>query len=662
MLYSLDDRMKIANAWENFISNGTIDPAHVRKVILQSWLRSKKYNVNPISIDKPILSEKALQQRIERRKAVINIAHPYLQNLYRFVQGSGFYLIFADEQGYLLELLGDPDTIERGKKTKLVLGANRCETTTGTNAIGTCLAIDQPIQIYGEEHYFKEHHSWTCSAAPIHDPSGNLLGCIDITGPRDKVHAHTLGMIVAAVDGIEKQMQMENTYNMISIVNNQLHATLESMSVGIILIDNEGIITQANDLAVSMLGSKDKEIIGISFTQFITYEKNSPNILQLNENIYDHEIHLTLPNNTLLNCTLSATLVKDRHGVKTGLVITLKEIKFVHKLINRMTGSQAQFTFDSIIGNSKPLEESIRLAKIAAQSPSNVLLLGESGTGKELFAQAIHNMSNRSDGPFIAINCGALPRGLIESELFGYEGGAFTGSKKEGHPGKFELANGGTIFLDEIGDMPIDIQVTLLRVLQNREVLRIGGKHAKKIDVRIIAATHKNLEEAVYNKSFRSDLYYRLNVFSIQIPPLKHRKQDIPLLADYFLIKSNMRIHKQVIGFTDEVYGLLTSYTWPGNVRELENTIERAVNVAQNKYVTLADLPPHLNKDFVNTPIASPTPSPVSSMQILEREAIIQALQETQGNVKKAAEILSIARRTLYRKLEKFSIDIDTYR
>lgn len=223
------------------------------------------------------------------------------------------------------------------------------------------------------------------------------------------------------------------------------------------------------------------------------------------------------------------------------------------------------------------MKAALRLGQIAAQTPSNVLITGESGTGKELFAQAIHNASDRRNGPFVAINCGALPKSLIESELFGYEGGTFTGARREGCAGKFELANGGTIFLDEIGDMPFDVQVALLRVLQSHEVSRLGSSKTIKVDVRVISATNKDLLAAIDNNQFRSDLYYRLNVFGIAIPPLRERAGDVRLLADYFLQKYTSFSGHCLSGFTEAAYALLEEYEWRGNIRELENAVERAV-------------------------------------------------------------------------------------
>ncbi|MDD3315763.1 MAG: sigma 54-interacting transcriptional regulator, partial [Syntrophaceticus sp.] len=281
-------------------------------------------------------------------------------------------------------------------------------------------------------------------------------------------------------------------------------------------------------------------------------------------------------------------------------------------------------------------------------------LTGESGTGKDLMARAIHEASDRSQGPFIAINCGALPQGLVESELFGFEGGAFTDSMKEGNPGKFELADGGTIYLDEIGEMPLDVQVALLRVIQEKYITRIGGNKPKQIDIRIIAATNKNLEEEVLNKRFRRDLYYRLNVISICMPSLSERSEDLGLLIDDILERLKWQTGKTDLFIDEDAMHLLKAYHWPGNIRELENVLDRAVCVCDGQTITPRELPNCLLQNEVQL-----APD-LTLMKQNEIVVIMDVLAETKGNVKQTAERLGIARSTIYRKLKKYGISIET--
>ncbi len=315
----------------------------------------------------------------------------------------------------------------------------------------------------------------------------------------------------------------------------------------------------------------------------------------------------------------------------------------------------AKYSWDTIVGNSEKIQEAKYMAKKAAQTNSNVLLLGESGTGKELFAHAIHNGSGRSYFPFVKVNCAAIPSELLESELFGYEGGAFTGARKQGKIGKFELASGGSIFLDEIGDMPMNMQAKLLRVLQEKEIERIGSNKTQKVDIRVIAATNKDLRKMVDEKKFREDLFYRLNVMTIEIPPLRERYGDIKSLANLLLKKISNQLGKYVCKIDKRTMEYLESHTWPGNVRELENVLERAINLADSDTILPVYLPSYLtqtNKAIINGPIKSLK----YIIEDVEKEAIIRSLEYTKGNKLKSAKILGISRSSLYTKIEKYGI------
>ena len=291
----------------------------------------------------------------------------------------------------------------------------------------------------------------------------------------------------------------------------------------------------------------------------------------------------------------SAVILHDRGGNIIGVIDTFRQVDKVHTMIARMTGAKAKFTFADIIGQDPGFLEATNLSRMAAQSRANVLIEGESGTGKEMFAHAIHHASDRNAGPLIIVNCSALPRSLVESELFGYESGSFTGARKEGFAGKFEQANMGTLFLDEIGELPLDMQAKLLRVLQDRTFSRIGGNKTITVDIRIIAATNKNLLAEIRNGNFREDLYYRLNVVNIHCPSLREKSGDIHLLATHFAQKSAAYYGKPVYEIDPEVLRLFREYAWPGNVRELENTLERAMIVAKSHRITPADLPPQIS-------------------------------------------------------------------
>jgi len=311
---------------------------------------------------------------------------------------------------------------------------------------------------------------------------------------------------------------------------------------------------------------------------------------------------------------------------------------------------EERYQFENIIAKSSKMRQVIEVIKVVAKSNATVLITGESGTGKELIAQAVHSQSYRKDKPFVAVSCAALPESLLESELFGHEKGAFTGAYAQ-RKGKFEAANRGTLFMDEIGEMSANIQVHLLRVLEEKEFTRVGGNELIKVDVRVISATNKDMKKAVANGQFREDLYYRLNVVPIELPPLRERAEDIPLLTQHFLKKFAVENQKEIIGFSPEATDFLLKYKWPGNVRELENAIERAVILAKNPYIEATDLTQE------NRLMAHSVP-PGRSLKEIERERVLNVLNETGGNRSETARILGISRATLYNKIREYELSV----
>ncbi|MDR1572014.1 MAG: sigma-54-dependent Fis family transcriptional regulator [Clostridiales Family XIII bacterium] len=680
--FSEQYRARVKAAWERFIAFEPYDYSAVRPEIYASWQRSRDSGVDPLHAKALILNADDIARRIDESKSMIGTVRSYMDRLYSIVKGSGFYLMLCDREGVILDMTGDEDIIsEACESSNLVVGANRSEGFAGTNAIGACLALDSPIQVWGDEHYLVPHKKYACSAGPIHAPSGELIGCLNLTGLDSRVHAHTLGMVLCAVDGISKELEIRAAYNDIETMSAQRNIILDSVSVGFIMLDRDDRIVHANSKAHGML-ELPRDAVGKDFFDYFTVNDPKPNPFRfsgMDRPTANAETNFYARGSGLPPVKLNMSVnFSEKRGNKS-IVVRLEETKHIHRLVNKVSGFKAFFTFDSMVGSSAALRQMLEFSRRAAKSSSNILILGESGSGKELVAQAIHNSSNYAAGPFVAINCGALPKGLIESELFGYEGGSFTGANKDGNPGKFELADGGTIFLDEVGDMPLDVQATLLRVIQTREVVRIGAKYSKKINVRIIAATHRDLRDSVENKTFREDLYYRLNVLIINVPPLRDRDDDVCGLADYFLgQKTNPRGERQSLH--PEVYPLLRAYAWPGNVRELENAIERAMNIVDGPTIRPEHLPAHISGRAEGGWRAG-QPAPAQDAAVWPGAArdgdgggsplnlrsngyymILSSLEKTGGNVKRAAELLGISRRTLYRKMDKFEIDYSGYR
>ncbi len=664
-------RHKLDEAWERFIAydNG-FDYSFIRPFIFESWQRSRSHNVNPRGRLTFILPQDEIEKRLKENSLLIEVARPYMERLYSVVEGSGYYLLLSDRDGYVLDLIGDQEIIEQGKESFLVVGAHRAESVAGTNAIGTCLEMKNPVQIWAGEHFIDRHKFFSCSCAPIFGQTNEVIGCLNITGQYTQVHSHTLGMVLSSVDGISKQIALRQAYDEIESLSLERNSVLESVSSGLILLDEEDRVVQLNGSARRMLHLVNENPIGFPLDNFISSEDQELplHFCRLQSEYNNEEITFQFSNGHLPpeKFRITTKFVGDAKPTHST-VIRLEESRYINTLVNKVSGFKASFTFESIIGSSPATKTLIAVSQRAARSSSNVLIIGESGTGKELVAQSIHNASSYASGPFVAINCAALPKGLIESELFGYEKGSFTGANKEGNPGKFELADGGTIFLDEIGDMPLDVQASLLRVIQSKEITRIGGKRPKKIDVRIIAATNKNLIDSVAEKIFRQDLYYRLNVLFIQVPPLRDRENDIIELAHHFTKILNSP-HQLPLDLSEEVHPVLLKHRWPGNIRELENVIERAINITEDGIIRANHLP-----DYIRTsgnPLHAPATETLADnweatdldYESNGRLLILASLEKTRGNVKLAAEVLGISRRTLYRKMEKYQIDYSEYR
>ena len=436
--------------------------------------------------------------------------------------------------------------------------------------------------------------------------------------------------------------------------------------LGLIFISPEKKIDFINKKAESFLHRKSKSVETIDVFSFF------PQLNELINNSFskknDQKDRLvTSLNGNKYNLDICPI---NNGDIFKGWLLILKDLKEIISTVNKYSNQEAAYTFDDIIGESPQLKKVLRDAELISKSPSTVLITGESGCGKELLAQSIHNASNVSNGPFIALNCGAIPKTLIESELFGYEEASFTGSKKGGKPGKFELADGGTIFLDEICEMPIEMQVTLLRVIQEGVKTRIGRKTKIPINVRIIAATNKNLKEEIKKGTFREDLYYRLNVMPLHLPPLKDRLGDVPILINYFLNIKSQKLHKGIPNINQKLYKKMISYCWPGNIRELENCVENIVNLnGSTSYEINFDECHCLKTDNLGNPInpnsldlpESYNENSIKPLIILEKEAIEKALCTFDGNITKASNALGISRNALYNKIKRYGINKYNY-
>jgi len=625
-----------------------------RRIIALSWERCRQHGLEP--------NEGCLKTHprhrvtmFGERQRLLEIASPFMKTIYYAINEYRFVLMLTDEEGILLDYRHDALSEKALEDMNFHIGVSMAEKHVGTNGVGTAIASDGPIMVYGDEHYCTAARSWASFGVPIHNECGEIIGCIGCSENKDYFHAHTLGMLMASAKAIEERFKLENAMQDIDLHSKLLGNILNSISDGLIYFSTDGTIREINNIAQEMLGRVDTS----ELSMLDVFNKDISKLMSAADScIVDEEMNISAKRG-VLRCFVTVTPVRSNQGELIGVVTILKKSSDIHSLANKVAGTQARYEFKDIIGSDPSFTRILDLARSAAKSPSNILLQGESGTGKELVAQAIHNGSDRRFGPFIAINCSAIPKELLESELFGYEEGTFTGALKGGKPGKFELAAGGTILLDEIGDMPLNMQAALLRALEDKRVTRLGSVRSIPLDIRIIASTNKNIQNMVQKGTFRDDLFYRLNVVNIVLPSLRERKTDIPLLIDYFIRKMNVKLNKNICGIQSDCLEVLVNYPWPGNTRELENVIEYCVNFCEDdEEIALHCLPEEMKYGHYGEDEQGPILFGHVTLEEAERMHIQTILRAMNGNKTQTSRVLGIDRGTLYNKIKKYDIGI----
>jgi len=506
---------------------------------------------------------------------------------------------------------------------------------------------------------------WGEVCTPIHY-NGNVIGVIGLIAFNETQHRSLIANKVSLLTFLQRMSELLSSKiaELEALENwkkttHQLEVLIESIHEGILAIDEKGRITTCNQTAEELIQIKKEDLIGTSLE---TIWPNTPmlEVLTSGKGYMEQEENYER-NGHIMHMIVTARPIEMFNRI-VGVVASFRRMSDMRRLAYSLTSEPKDLYLSEIRGKSRALMVVKKQAEQVARGYSNILITGESGTGKGMMAAAIHSASNRRNGPFIIVNCGAIPETLLESELFGYAGGAFTGAKKEGKAGKFELADGGTIFLDEIGDLPLHLQVKLLHVLQSKQVERVGGNKLIPVDIRLISATNKNLEEMVKNKEFREDLYFRLNVIPIHMPPLRDRLEDIPVLMDYFLIKYRQLYKCDLLDFTHEVKELFLQYPWPGNIRELENAIEYVINMETSPYVTLQSVPPRMISKVgsPHTEKESHSDEPLKNqLREYERRILLDMLTrygDTLEAKRMIADKLQIGFSTLYKKLDSYKL------
>jgi sigma-54 dependent transcriptional regulator, acetoin dehydrogenase operon transcriptional activator AcoR len=702
-------------------SNSLIDGAHVSAITKS---RDRCRSIGLRDNDRPdhsAISKADFSISRERSLRLFRHAAPIMEILYEQIINTHSTVLLTDDQGTILHGIGDNDFLAKAEKVALMPGVNWAENKKGTNGMGTALIDERPTLVHAGEHYLSANHFLTCSAAPIFDPRGDLLGVLDVTSDHRSYHQHTMGLVKMSARMIENDWFNDNFRESLRLYIHPRAEFLGTLMQGILAISRDGRILGANRCAVELLGMSPaalrmhslSSLLGTTIGAIVDHARQSgsmhfeplslsttsglmvhtraeltwaPVLAASTSGVYIDEPllhHARAPEQIAPSVKPDASPVNPttnhQHGsyeaASPEKLVTQRRVSAVPAASGRLAGELAAL-------NSGDAQLANVLDKVRRVLNKNipVLILGETGTGKELLARALHADSERASQPFIAVNCASIPDTLIESELFGYEEGAFTGARKKGAAGKILQAHGGTLFLDEIGDMPLQLQAHLLRVLQERQVTPLGGNKAVDVDVAIVCATHRDLRGMIENHSFREDLYYRLNGLAVRLPPLRQRSDIAALVRSILtrLAEEEPDLHAQRLSLASNVMSLFQTYSWPGNVRQLVNVLRTAAVMAVDEgEIHLA----HLSDDFLEEAALVASTATLASngdassdsyttaqhfgehseqkkaesvpqtLEELEIATIRSALDAAGGNISVASKKLGISRNTIYRKL-----------
>lgn len=685
----------ILHCKQNFLRNDNEDLSrypYMDQEVAASWIRSRRHGVNPYSVvTSPNLSREKFSEILEKNRYLIDITNSLVKSFRELILSCGYLFYLFEKNGIVLINEGNWDNLPLIPEYNTRTGIVADESSEGTTAHELCFRLKRPVQLLGPEHYCIAFQNSIASAAPIKDESGEILAALVLVSqpllnsPGEEtlksLGPHCLGlatsmaltiesqvrskkMINSLIDANEKaevyQRRLQFTKEKLVVIRDTLDAALGFIDEGVISTDRAGNIIHINQAGRRILKMSPKEDARRNIIEFLGSSSSLMSLIEKGENMVAEE-RLCIGSEKNAYQVQVRPVINQFTQELDVVVLKLSAAEKVSAQLSNKSGGIANFTFEDIVSDNKEFKKSLGLARRFATAPENILVIGESGTGKELYAQAIHNV-HRPQGPFIAVNCAAMPRELIECELFGYEGGSFTGAERSGRPGKVELAHGGTLFLDEIGDMPLELQAVLLRTLEDKQVMRIGGSRYKKVDFRLVAATNKDLYKMVKENLFREDLYFRLSVLNIRIPPLRERGNDVKLLSEYFVDTYCQKQGWKVPQIHPAALKKITEYQWPGNVRQLQNAMIYAVNTVQGDWIKPENLPEYIIMETCPIKVdeitgGSGNLGEMLCLETLEKAAIEAALSHANFYVPAAAEILGISRSTLYRKLKDYNIE-----
>lgn len=646
-----------AEHWKGYFLEGR--EVQLREPIMIGWQKNRDSGFDPYGMPVPVCFSDKLPPLPRTAQILVKV----IEEAWIVSERHAIGWIICNAEGVVVKLgCQHPKLLQAFECAGLKVGKSLHYSRSGTTAVSLAQINEAPQICHGFEHFYQKMHCLTSVASPFYDINGEIGGYLGMIGfYPDSVPGLLLNLVRLSILTLDRQLRLERSKTLHLQTKSYVGEIFQDDNKPILMSSPKGYARFVNPAAMKLFDLDDKMIKERSLDKLVKF---TPPLKELARSaISDENICMEIRlEDRELDVTCRKTPLFNERDAFVGCIFTFEE---QGRRSNRKSSSfEAKYTFNDIIGTGPAIKHCKRLAKRAAETSVNVLLMGNSGAGKEMFAQSIHNASTRKKKPFIAINCAAIPREIAESELFGHIPGAFTGADKNGREGKLLAANGGTVFLDEIGDMPLELQAKLLRTLEERTVTPVGSTKSRPVDIRIIAATNKEIPELIESGDFREDLYYRLNVFTIRLPALADSKGDIPELIDSFIEYFNESMGKKVQGVAPEIMEHFLNYNWPGNIRELRNTIEFAVMLNSGcESITWKDLPGELRMKLLyreELPAAEERYDPLNSerksIEDSEKSLYEKAVKMSGGNMSEAARVLKVGRSTLYRKLKKFNI------
>lgn len=636
---------QIRNAREQMVGHGEVPEGVLPEPIQRSWERCIEtglaVDLRP-EIEPAVLSQ--LSELRERNSRLLTQAQPEMESLYSHIAGTQSMVILSDADGTIIHALGDQEFMSKAQRVALQPGVSWREDVSGTNAIGTALVEKNPIFVMGAEHYLEENAFLNCSASPILDPHGSVIGVLDLSGDHRQPQEHTMALVRMSALMIENRLFNSNFATDVTIRFHTRPEFIGTLWEGIAVFSPDGKLLAINRTGAFQLGLDEHKVAGVEFDSL--FDISLTKFLDVARRSLSSHSKLVLKNGLRLH-------VKADPGMHT-LATAISMPSTAHEKSVSKTQTANMTALDHLDTGDAMLRKTLAKAKMAIGHDIPILIEGETGTGKELLAKAIHQSGQRKHGAFVAINCASIPEGLIESELFGHEEGAFTGARRRGAVGRIQQAHGGTLFLDEVGEMPFALQARLLRVIQEREIVPLGSNKHIQVDISIIAATNQRLRDRVQRGEFREDLYYRLNGMRLSLPPLRDRS-DLPALIERILHES---LGRNDIVVRAEVIDLMRRHEWRGNVRQLFNVLRSALVFMENHELCVHHLPEDFLEELENPQVDSAAQAEYVSENIPSAEAamIKRALIAHHGNMTAAAKQLGISRATIYRKSKRLNL------